>query len=297
VTLPPPLTAERARQVPESIGHYRILEHLGTGKLGDVYRARDTRVGRTVEIKVLPEDVASVADRRERLLAAARLATTISHPNIAALYEIGIDDGLYLVHEFVPGRTLTAIAGGRPLNPRRAIDLAAQIADALAEAHASHVIHGGLGMDAIVVTPKGHPKVVDFGLEAASLPDAPDRGAQRDRGDIAALGVILFELLTGTPPVAGANLPGVIIEAIPRELDPIVAKAIGERGAYASAATLAADLRAAGATIDARKRATEVPRAAVAAARGQRSRAAGRIAAGLVLGALAVLLWWYFRTW
>src|SRR5215831_7567768 len=126
----------------EQLGHYRILDRIGSGGMGEVYRARDTRLGRTVAIKVLPPDLADDPDRRERFLRDARAAAALSHPNIAALYEIGEENGqLYLVFEFVPGEPLSKIIAGRPLNPRRAVQFAAQIADALADAHAAGIVH------------------------------------------------------------------------------------------------------------------------------------------------------------
>src|SRR2546426_5669208 len=115
----------------ESLGQYKILDRIGAGGMGEVYRARDTRLGRTVAIKVLPEDVAQDPERRERFLREARASAALSHPNIAALYEVGEDQGrMFLAFEYVPGETLKTVIGGRPLNPRRAIDLATQIADA-----------------------------------------------------------------------------------------------------------------------------------------------------------------------
>ena len=93
----------------ETLGHYKILDRIGAGGMGEVYRARDTRLGRTVAIKVLPADIAGDPDRRERFLQDARAAAALSHPNIAALYEIGEDqDQLFLVFEFVPGRDAEA---------------------------------------------------------------------------------------------------------------------------------------------------------------------------------------------
>src|SRR5258708_3735945 len=106
----------------ETLAHYKILDRIGAGGMGEVYRARDTRLGRTVAIKVLPAALAADEARRERLLREARAAAALSHPNIAALYEIGEDQGhVFLVFEFVPGKTLKTEIGGRPINPRRAI--------------------------------------------------------------------------------------------------------------------------------------------------------------------------------
>ena len=149
----------------ETLGQYRILDRIGAGGMGEVYRARDTRLGRTVAIKVLPATVAGEGERRERFLQEARATAALSHPNISALYEIGDENGqLYLVFEYVPGETLTAAIAGRPLNPRRALDLSIQMADAIADAHAAGIVHRDIKPDNILVTPKGHAKILDFGL-------------------------------------------------------------------------------------------------------------------------------------
>ena len=143
----------------DALGHYRILERIGAGGLGDVYRARDTRLGRTVAIKVPADALQSDAPRREALLRDARAALALSHPNIATLYEIGDEHGkAFLVFEFAPGETLERVIAGLPMNARRAVDLGAQISDALADAHASDVVHGHLGPDAVIVTPKATRK-------------------------------------------------------------------------------------------------------------------------------------------
>ena len=217
----------------DELAHYKILDRIGAGGMGEVYRARDTRLGRTVAIKVLPAAVADDPDRRERFLREARAAAALSHPNIAALYEVGEDDGhLFLVFEFVPGEPLSKIIAGRPLNPRRAIQFAAQVADALADAHAAGIVHRDIKPDNIIVTPKGNAKVLDFGLavwtaggaareQAATTLDtgvgsalgtlaymSPEqaRGEALDqRTDIFSLGVVLFEMLTGSRPFMGSD--------------------------------------------------------------------------------------------
>ena len=121
----------------ESLGHYKILDRIGAGGIGEIYRARDTRLGRTVAIEILSPEVSRHAGRRERFLQDARASAVLSHPHIAALYEVGQEkDVTYLVCEFVPGEPLTTVVSGRSLNPRRAVELAIQLADALADAHA-----------------------------------------------------------------------------------------------------------------------------------------------------------------
>jgi TolB-like protein len=252
----------------ETLGLYKILDRIGAGGMGEVFRARDTRLGRTVAIKVVTESVAGDPDRRARFLRDARAATALSHPNIAALYEIGEDqDQLFLVFEYAPGETLKNTIAGRPLNPRRAIDLAVQIADALADAHAAGIVHRDLEPDNIIVTPKGNAKILDFGLSAwtaggaareraaiasgdAGMPGAaaylsPEQalGEQVDhRTDIFSLGIMLFEMLTGRLPFtatastplalqivqAPAPAPSAVNKALPPELDPIVARAMAK---------------------------------------------------------------------
>ena len=229
----------------EQLGQYKILDRIGAGGMGDVYRARDTRLGRTVAIKVLSAAVADDAARRERFMREARAAAALSHPNIAALYEIGEDAGeLFLAFEYVPGETLRALIGGRPLNPRRAIDLGVQIADALADAHAEGIVHRDIKPDNIIVTPKGNAKILDFGLatwtaggaervhaaEAATMvatspgmtigtvaymsPEQALGEAVDQRTDIFSLGIVMFEMLTGKLPFSGATATALSLQIV-----------------------------------------------------------------------------------
>jgi serine/threonine-protein kinase len=302
----------------ESVGQFRILEPMPPGPLGDVYRARDTRFGRTVAVTLVADRIVSTPERREQFLQDARAAAAVSHPNIATLYEVGEEDGrVYLVYEFMQGQKLKTVIGGTPLNPRRAIDLASQIADALADAHAADVVHGSITSDTVFVTPKGNAKIADFGLawwatasgrarraggagEAGGSGEAGWAGKPDHRADLFALGVILFEMLTGRSPVPGAGVPSAVNPLLPREVDPIVGKALGKSGGYESAATLAAELRAMGAALDARKEATvAAPPAAVvvrAARSSPRASAPRWLRAAVLLGALAAIAWWYFRS-
>jgi len=226
----------------DTLGQYKILDRIGAGGMGEVYRARDTRLGRTVAIKVLPADVADVPERRERFVREARATAALSHPNIAALYEIGEEQGhIFLVFEFVPGETLKTAISGRPLNSRRAIDLATQIADALAEAHTEGIIHRDIKPSNIMVTPKGAAKVLDFGLatwtgggverEAAPTMLATSAGTTLGtvaymspeqalgetvdhRTDIFSLGIVLFEMLTGRLPFTGATPAALALQIV-----------------------------------------------------------------------------------
>ncbi|MCX6538165.1 MAG: protein kinase [Acidobacteria bacterium] len=217
----------------QAIGHYDILGVVGTGGLGTVYRARDTRIGRTVAVRVLG-DVTPDPLHRTRFIDSIRPYTTLSHSNIATLFDVGEHEGhVYLVYEFVSGEKLSALGSGHALNIRRALDLALQLADALAEAHACQLIHGALTPTAVFVTPKGHAKVLDFGLTAWERDSGDTRQtsarlAERgsalgigavgymspeqvlgqaidDRTDIFALGAIIHEMLTGREPFGGSN--------------------------------------------------------------------------------------------
>ena len=285
----------------DALGQYKILELAGAGTLGEVYRARDNRVGRTVAITVVTDQIASNPGLREEFLRQARAAAALSHPNIVTLYEVGDDDdgGLYLIYEFVEGQTLKTIIAGRPLNVRRSVDLAGQIAEALAEAHAADLVHGAMTADTIVVTPKGHAKIRDFGLATFSQAATATAGASTRapddpnvyRADFFSLGVILFEMLTGSPPVPGAGVPSAINRSLPREIDSIVAKALGKSGGYESAATLAAELRAVGAMLDVRQDAHEAASPVKMSPR--RSYSAWIV---LVLALAAAAAWWYFRS-
>jgi eukaryotic-like serine/threonine-protein kinase len=238
----------------DALGQYKILERLGESGLGETFRARDTRLGRTVAIVVVrPELVPD--DARARFLHDARMATALSHPGIAALYEVGEDQGrLFLATEFLPGETLATVVARHPMAPKRAVDVGAQLADALADAHAAGIVHGGLDADHVVVTPRGSAKIHEFGLSAWAR--RGDRSAAGDYGrDIHDLGALLFRMLTGdSPGDEPVPAPSSRNPDSPPELDDIVFKALAAdpAGQYRSAATLAADLRSAAGVLDRR---------------------------------------------
>jgi serine/threonine protein kinase len=279
----------------EALAHYKILERIGTGGLGDVYRARDTRLGRTVAIKVPPDDVQSDASRREDLQRDARAALTLSHPNIATLYEIGEEDGkVFLVFEFAPGETLTRVLAGLPMNARRAVDLASQIADALADAHAADLVHGRLRTDAVIITPKGNAKILDFGLARWTKAERDTGSSADDRADVAALGQMLFEMLTGKRWTRGQT-PSALHSSLPRELDAIVSKTNVEGDVYPAAATVAAELRSVAAILDVRASTGAVRVAPTRARRPVRWREPWIVVAVLLaFAALAGTVWWLF---
>ena len=254
-----------------AIAHYTLLERLDPAGFGELYRARDTRLGRTVSIRVLPVDFATEPDARAALLDRARSVVPLSHPNATALFDVGEHDGrVYLVFEFLKGQSLGAEMAGRMMNVRRAVELAIQMADAVADAHAAGFIHGGLSPDSIVVTAKGHVKVpaldlaayggfdregTDIRLRDYDSPEEARGEAADERSDIYSVGAVLFEMLTTRRPLhRGAASPSVSNRHVPPELDEVVLRAIAPNPAsrLQSAATLAAELRSLAAILDVR---------------------------------------------
>jgi serine/threonine protein kinase len=250
------------------VGTYKLLERLGAGGLGEVYRARDTKTGRTVAIKAVSRGVTDTPARRQALIADATAVARLSHPNVAVLFEVGEteDQTVFLAYEYVLGETLRAVIGDRPLNVRRAVDLAVQLADALAEAHRLGILHGDLRPENVMVTQSGRPKVLDSGLlrwtqggaerRAAVQGTAPPASYSRvlgylspeqalgepidHRSDVFTLGSLLFEMLTGRSPFAAASAgttlvqvvqltpppPSSLAPRVPPALDGIVARAL-----------------------------------------------------------------------
>ena len=279
-----------------AVGQYNILERLGGGALGDVFRARDTRAGRTVALMVAPPELIASPTRRARFLADAHKASQLNHPNIAMLFNIiEQDGGCYLAYEFAAGPSLRDEMAGGALEVRSALHLATHIADALSEGHARGVVHGDVRPDTIVVTPKGSVKVLNFGMtmwtmggvaraKAATAPDsmhrdealvagyvAPEqaRGAPVDpSGDLFALGVVSYEMLTGQAPFAASTptetirrvmnerpvRPSVANPDLPAEVDAVVMKLLAKdpKTRYTTAVAAAADIRRISSAIDAR---------------------------------------------
>lgn len=262
--------------LPTSIGvvsHYNLLERLEPAGPGDLYRARDTRAGRTVTVRLLPPEFAPDATSRASLIEKARGLVGLSHPNVTTLYEAGEHEGrIYLAFEYLKGQSLHAEMGGRPMNVRRAVEVAIQIADAVADAHAAGFIHGGLSPETVIITAKGHAKIPAFelaarsGFEGGGGPDdvklrdydAPEeaRGQAADeRSDIYSVGAVLFEMLTTRRPLhRGAAAPSASNPHVPSDLDDIVLKAVAPNPdlRYQSAVTFAAELRSMLAILDVR---------------------------------------------
>src|SRR5262245_30556506 len=285
-----------------AISHYRLLELLGRGGMGEVWRAEDTQLPRTVAVKLLPAHLATDREAAERLLREARAAASVDHPGVVAVYEAGFfGDRPYLVMQRAEGETLGARLARGPLPPAEAFEIGRALADALAEVHALGIVHRDLKPDNVVLTTRG-PKILDFGL--ASLRDSPNltvsdavvgtprflspeqlKGAPYDsRADLWALGVMLYEMLTGTPPFAGHSFeetsfqvlhhapppPTQLRPELPAEADYVVMKLLRKEPTkrYARAEDLIGDLEsllapsAGGAREDA-EATTQTPRLAV----------------------------------
>lgn len=291
------------------VAHYNLLERLEPAGPGDLFRARDTRLGRTVVVRVLPADYASDPQARAELLDGARSLIALSHHNTTALFDVGEHEGcVYLVFEFQLGQSLRAEMAGRQMNVRRAIEVAVQIADAVSDAHAAGFVHGGLSPDSIIITAKGHAKIPAFELASRGGfdksngetrlrdYDSPEeaRGLEADeRSDVYSVGAILYEMLTTRRPLhKGSAAPSAANAHVPPELDAVLLKAVAPNPdlRLQSVAVLAAELRAVGARLDARNtEGDEEPRVQPTGAGTSKALMPGL----LILIALAALIWWF----
>jgi two-component system LytT family response regulator len=214
----------------KAVSHYKVLEEIGRGGMGVVYRALDTTLGREVALKVLALGAGRDPEQERRLKVEARAAAALAHPAVSVVYEIDEAEGAFFIAmELVRGRPLAALLAGAPMEPARALDLAIEVAEGLAEAHARGVVHRDLKPKNVMLTESGHAKIIDFGLAKLLRPRPPFesgadtpawgdtdpgrilgtaaymspeqvRGAEVDaRSDLFAFGALVYEMLAGEP--------------------------------------------------------------------------------------------------
>lgn len=261
-----------------TVHHYRLVEKIGAGGMGEVYLAEDSKLNRKVALKFMPSHLASNEAMRARFTREAQAAARLDHPNIVTVYEVSdFEDRPFIAMQYIDGKTLRHYALEEPLEIKEIVGLVAQVAEGLAEAHASGIVHRDIKSANIILDRDRRPKILDFGLAAIVGGEmltkagsalgtvafmSPEQAQGRDvdpRSDIFALGVVLYDLITGRTPFArnsdAATLSAIVNEepeplarfkrAVPSEIQRIVSRCLAKNPdqRYPTAVALAADLR------------------------------------------------------
>ena len=307
----------------QTISHYGILDKLGQGGMGVVYKAEDTKLKRTVALKFLPPDTLGDPELRTRLLREAQAAAALSHPNVCTVYEIDEDRG-FLAMEFVEGETAQARVRRRPLPVPEALDIVMQAAQGLQSAHERGVVHRDIKSSNLMVTPQGSVKIMDFGLAqltdrtrltksgtslgtpAYMSPEQAQGKAVDRRSDLWSLGAVLYEMVAGQLPFPGEREAAVVHSilhadpepvtalraGLPLELDRVIGKALAKDPAerYQHAEDLLVDLRTLRGRLQLESKAER--RAATAA---RRRVLLATALAGLIVGVGGMAVWAWNR--